>query len=168
VTADPLFDEAQPDRYVQVMLVVVEHALLLADPRLARQVCAVLAASRPDAPGTLWGYTVLPDSVRLIVGPTGADALDRFVATVKARTAARLLHHIRRADDDSLDVVLRYNPVWGGAIFQVWQAGYHRQDYTSEYKLSNALYDLLQLPVAEGLVDDAHAWPYTWISGAEW
>ena len=164
---DPLFTPVLEDFYAQVILVVAGHAPLLADPRLARQVCAALAACAPDAPGSLWGYTVLPDSVRLVVGPTGEDALDRFAEALKTRAAARLLHTIRRADDETLDVVLRYSPVWGGAIYQVWQAGSHRQVFWTEYKLSNALYELQQTPVEAGLVPRAEDWPYTWVGGAE-
>jgi hypothetical protein len=146
--------------YAQVILTVIDHAPLLADPRLARIVADALVACAPDAPGRLWGFVVLPETVRLVVGPTTDEALEPFVEQVKARASDRLLSVIRCADDDSLDMVLRYSPVWGGAIYQVWQAGSHRVAFWSEYKLSNAIYDLQQAPVT------AEGWPYVWI-GAE-
>lgn len=134
---------AQADHfYAQIIITVMDHRPLLANPRWARLVAAALDACAPSAPGRLWGYAVLADSVRFIVGPTGEDALAAFIKRAKTQTAAPLIAAIRRADDDSLDRVLRYNPVWGGAIYQVWQAGYHRAIFCSEYKLSNALYDL--------------------------
>jgi hypothetical protein len=147
--------------YAQVILTVIDHAPLLADPRLARIVADALVACAPDAPGRLWGFVVLPETVRLVVGPTTDEALETFVDRVKAWTSERLLAVIRRADDHSLDMVLRYSPVWGGAIYQVWQAGSHRVAFWSEYKLSNAIYELQQAPVRAG------TWPYVWIGGED-
>jgi hypothetical protein len=161
---DDLSDLLPATCYVQVILTVAGHAPLLARPYLARRVMRALVACAADAPDRLWGFVVLPTCARLVVGPTGEDALDVFVALAKARTSARLLDAIRRADDDSLDAVLRYNPVWGGAIYQVWQAGSHRVAYWSEYKLSNALYELRQAPVEAGLVERAADWPFWWPS----
>jgi hypothetical protein len=160
--------EAQPeDFYAQVILTVTDQAPLLIAPRLARQAADTLACCVPDAPGGLWGYVVLPDTVRLIVGPTDEERLEAFVERVKTRTGERLLNAILCADDDSLDVVLRYSPVWGGVIYQVWQVGNHRTVIRTEYKLSNALYELRQAPVVAGLVARAEDWPYTWVAGAE-
>ena len=148
------------DCYAQIILTVVDHAPLLAAPRYARQALAGLDACAADAPGRLWGGVILPETVRLIVGPGSDGAIDAFVGRVKAETSARLLDAIRRADDDALDVVLRYSPVWGGAIYHVWQAGYHLNRFWSEYKLSNALYEMMQLPVVMGLAARADDWPY--------
>jgi hypothetical protein len=114
----------------------------------------------------LWGYVVLPDAVRLIVGPTSENALEAYITYVKTHTTHRLLDAILRADDDALDAVLRYNPVHGGVIYRVWHAGSHRTIFWTEYKLSNALYALRQTPVELGLVKTAAAWPYTHIGGA--
>ncbi len=158
-------DPAADGFYAQVILVVADHAPLLADPRLARIAAETLAACAPDAPGRLWGYVVLPDMIRLVIGPTDDAALVRFLDTVKARTRARLLETIRQSDGEALDMVLRYNPVWGGLIYRVWQAGGHQQAYRSEYKLSNALYELLRAPVEAGLVEQPDEWPFTWIGG---
>jgi hypothetical protein len=153
--------EPIPERfYALAILTVLDHAPLLASPRLARIAVESITACASDTPGQLWGYVVLPDSARLVAGPLDQDQLDPFVELVKTRSSARLLDAIRRADDDSLDYVLRYNPVWGGAIYQVWQPGYHRQIFWTEYKLSNTLYELRQAPVAAGLVEAAEEWPY--------
>ena len=85
-------DGWQPEEfYAQVILTVYDRAPLLAVPRLARLAAAALAACAPDAPGSLWGYVVLPESIRLIVGLTTEDALAAFVDLVKARTGACLL-----------------------------------------------------------------------------
>jgi len=160
--------EWMPERfYAQVIITVTDHAPLLANPRQAHLVMATLADCAPNAPGQLWGYVALSDSVRLIVGPTDEDSLAGFIELIKAQTAARLLAAIRRADDESLDMVLRYNPVWGGAIYQVWQAGSHRVLFWTEYKLSNAVYELRAAPVLAGLVESADEWPYLWVSGDE-
>lgn len=153
--------------YAQVIVTVTDRAPLLAQAGLARRAARALDACAPDAPGRLWGYTVLPESVRLVVGPAVEDALEAFIDRVKAQTSACLLDAIRRADDDSLDMVLRYNPVWGGAIYQVWQGGSHRVTFWTEYKLSNALYELRQAPVEAGLVAQADDWPFTWTSGGD-
>ncbi|MBN1965517.1 MAG: hypothetical protein JW910_12780 [Anaerolineae bacterium] len=149
-----------PGFYAQVVLAVLDHTSLLAIPRLARGVASVMEACADNAPGRLWGYVVLPDALRFVVGPAGDETLDAFVDTIRACSSARLLDLIRRADDDSLDRVLRYNPVWGGAIYRVWEAGCHRQIFWSAYKLSNALYDLRWLPVAAGLVESPEQWPF--------
>jgi len=66
-----------------------------------------------------------------------------------------------------LDLVLRYSPVWGGAIYRVWQDGYHRQALWSEHRLSNALYALARLPVEVGLAHAPGDWPWLWIGGGE-
>jgi len=158
-------DQAVDAFFAQAILVVADHAPLLADLRRARLVAETLHACAPDAPGRLWGYVVLPDMIRVVVGPTDDTGLYDFLDTVKARTHTRLLAAIQRADDESLDMVLRYNPVWGGLIYRVWQAGSHQQAYHSEYKLSNALYDLRYAPVEAGLVDEPRAWPFLWVSG---
>lgn len=163
---DRLLGDVPPDDfYAQVIIVVLNHAPLLAFPRLARRVVDTVESS--CAPGQLWGYLVMPEYVRLVVGPTNIEGLDTYVDTLKVQSAARLLEAVRRADDDSLDMVLRYNPVWGGAIYEVWQPGYHRQLFWTEYKLSNALYEMGQLPVAAGFVQHPDDWPYLRIGGEE-
>jgi hypothetical protein len=153
------------DFYAQVIITTNEQAPLLADGRLARIAAAGLNDTIQAAPGRLWGYVILPDQIRLVVGPADDAALEVYIEHVKADTEARLLEVIRHADDETLDRVLRYNPVWGGAIYQVWQAGSHRQIFWSEYKLSNALYEMLQCPVEAGLVAHAEEWPYRWVEG---
>lgn len=158
-------DDEPRDFFAQVTFVVQDHAPLLERPRFARAAFEAVRASTPDAPGTLWGTLIMPAWVRLVVGPAGTAALDVYVAAVKARAAARVLEQIRRADDDSLDRVLRYSPVWGGAIYRVWQPGYHRQVFWSEYRLSTALYELGRIPVAAGLAEAPGAWPWLWIGG---
>jgi hypothetical protein len=154
-----------PEFYAQVILTITDHASLLATPRLARLALSALRDGAAEAPGSLWGYVVLPDAIRLIIGRTGENALEAYISYVKAHTAHRLLNAILRADDDSLDAVLRYNPVHGGVIYQVWQPGSHRSIFWTEYKLSNALYALRQTPVELGLVKMADDWPYTYIVG---
>ena len=161
-----LLEDQPTDFYAQVILTVADQAPLLGRPRLARQTMAALASCSADAPGELWGYVVLPDAVRLIVGPTDEDSLERFVALVKRRTRARLMEVILRSDDETVDAVLRYSPVWGGVNYQVWQMGSHRVIFWTEYKLSNALYDLRQAPVLAGLVEQAGDWPYCWVAGS--
>lgn len=156
--------ESQP-HIAQAVITVIERAALLADPRLARLAVAGIEACRAAVPGTLWAYLVLPESVRAIIGPARAGACDDYVALLKAQIAARVLPAILRADDESLDVVLRFNPVWGGAIYRVWDAGYHKTVYWTEYRLSSAVYDVQQLPVMLGLVSEATAWPYVWVGG---
>ena len=155
----------EDDFYAQVVITVTDQAPLLADSRLARITAAGLNACREDAPGRLWGYVILPDQIRLVIGPGDDSALEAYIDHVKVEIGARLLEVIRCADDDSLDRVLRYNPVRGGVIYQVWQAGSHRQNFWSEYKLSNALYEMLNLPVEMGLVSQAEEWPYRWVEG---
>lgn len=156
--------ESQP-HYAQVVISLVEHAPLLADPRLARLAVVGVEACRAAAPGSLWAYLVLPHNVRAIIGPARADACDDYVALLKTQITTRLLPAILRADDESLDVVLRFSPVWGGAIYRVWDAGYHKAAYWTEYRLSNAVYSLQQLPVTLGLVSDTAVWPYVWVGG---
>ncbi len=164
---DRVIDARDPQEVcAQIMLAVVGRARLLADDRLARRVVESIEASRDRVPGTLWAYVVLPASVRLIVGPAGPASLDAYVTALKTRSAARLLQRILHADDDTLDVVLHYNPVWGGPIYRVWEAGYHKTPLAGAYRLSNAIYSLQQLPVAAGLVSRAADWPYTWVGGA--
>lgn len=159
-------DENHWPQIAQITIVVRDHAPLLAGPRLARAALEAVRASAPDAPGAVWGALVLPALVRLIVGPAADAALDEYVAAVKARAEARLLALIARADDDLLDMALRYSPVWGGAILRVWQAGYHRQTLWSEAQLSRALDALAQRPVTAGLVRAPAEWPWLWIGGA--
>lgn len=151
--------------YAQVVITVTERAPLLADPRLARLAMAGIEACRAAVPGSLWAYLVLPESVRAIIGPAQAAACERFVVQIKAQITMRVLPAILRADDESLDVVLRFNPVWGGAFYRVWDAGYHRTVYWTEYRLSSAVYDLRRLPVTRGLVRHIAAWPYVWVRG---
>ncbi len=156
--------EVQPF-YAQVILTVVDQAPLFLEPRLAR---IALAALRDcAAPGSLWGGVVLPDLMRAVVGPTDERGLEAWIERAKAHTGERLLDVILRMDGDALDTVLRYNPVWGGVHYQVWQAGSHRAIFWSEYKLSNALYELRQAPVAAGLVPQPNDWPHTWVAGDE-
>ena len=159
-TGFDLDDDLPPDFYARIILTVMDDAPLLARPRYARAVMGAL-----DGWDDLWGYVIVPGALRVIVGPTTDTTLDLTVNRLKTQTAARVLDAIRRADDDALDMVLRYSPVWGGAIWQVWQAGSHRSIFWSEYKLSNALYDLVQTPVTLGLVETADQWPWTWMSG---
>jgi len=157
--------EQAEDFYAQVILTVQERAPLLATPRLARLAMGTLHTCAALAPGSLWGYVVLPESIRLIVGPADDEALARFVDEVRQQTERRLLDTILRSDDETLDLVLRYTPVWGGVIYRVWEVGCHRHVFWTEYKLSNALYELGQVSVAAGLVERAEQWPYLWTAG---
>ena len=150
--------------YAHAILTTVARAPLLADHQLARLAFAGLRACAPDAPGCLWGGVVLPDALRFVMGPAPDDALSAFVEYVRAYTSTLLLKAIRRADDESLDAVLFYNPVWGGAIYRVWATGCHLSRFWTEYRLSGALYALRQSPVAAGMVLDADAWPYVILS----
>ena len=154
-------DDSSGSCWTSVILTTLDRALLLAAPRLARIACAALDACAPDGPGRLWGYVVLPDAVRLVVGPAEGDALSAFVERVKARTAGDLLAAICRGEDaDALDAVLRFNPAWGGAIYRVWAAGFHCAPLWTEARLSSALYALRQAPVSAGLVARSEDWPY--------
>ena len=156
------------DVYAQVMITVLDRAPLLAIPRLARCALAeVVVCGAAQVPGELWGAVVLPEGIKLLLGPASEDVLPDFVDVVKERTAAPLLDMIRRADDDTLDMVLRYTPVWGGTIYRVWQAGFHCTTFLSEYRLSNALYEMQQAPVEAGLVSSAADWPYIWVGGED-
>lgn len=145
-----------------MILTVHERAPLLAAPRLARGMVAALEGCRPDAPGRLWGYLIVPDAVRVVAGPADAVAFDRFVAQVKLAGAARLWDVLRRADDEALDAVLAYNPVWGGVSVRVWEAGYHCQRLPTNAHLRAALNRLGQIPVRRGLTPPGEAWPYLW------
>ncbi len=163
--SDDDFDLLPAEYYAQVILSVRQRVPLLAHPRLARRVMDVLEACPPQPPAALWGYVVMPDQVRIVVGLLGDDRLEAYVQQIRERTTQALLEAIRGTDDLSLDAVLLYNPVWGGAIFQVWQAGYHRQTFWSEYRLSNGLYELGQAPVEAGLVKEPDEWPYKRLGG---
>lgn len=156
-------DDAPGEHYAQLTLVVCDYAPLLARPRLARAVFDGLRAGGSDTPGRLWGALVLPELARVIVGPGDALALDKYVTMLKTQAAKRVLAIVRQSDDDTLDAVLRYSPVWGGAIYRVWQAGYHSQALWSEGQLSNALYALAQRPVEAGLARSPGEWPWLWI-----
>lgn len=147
--------------WASVIVTTLDRAPLLAAPRLARIACAALDGCAPDVPGRLWGYVVLPDAVRLVVGPAEGNSLSAFVDRVKARTAGDLLAAIRQGEDaDALDAVLRFNPAWGGAIYRVWAAGFHCAPLWTEARLSDALYALRQAPVRAGLAARAEDWPY--------
>ncbi|GIV81470.1 MAG: hypothetical protein KatS3mg051_0824 [Anaerolineae bacterium] len=147
--------------HASVMLTVVGRAPLLADPRLARTVCAALDDRAPDAPGRLWGYLLLPDSVRLVLGPCDQAALQRFIVEVKAETTARALPLIRRDEDaDALDAVLRFNPVWGGALYRLWQAGFHCTWLHGMAQVRRALQQLDEMALRAGLVAAGDEWPY--------
>jgi len=155
-----LWDEIDfrpPDLYALVILTLAGDAStpppLLADPLLVRAVAREMDACAGDAPGRLWGYIVLPDSLRLVVGPSHEQALDAYIAQVKQRTTERICAVLARRDADTLARVLRYNPVRGGVTCRVWQAGMHRSLFGTEYKLSNALYSLRQRLVAAGLAE---------------
>jgi hypothetical protein len=160
-----LENELSEDFYAQVILTIQDRAPLLALPRLARLVMGTLDTCAVLAPGCLWGYIVLPESIRLIVGPADDEVLARFVEEVRQQTERRLLDTILRSDDETLDLVLRYTPVWGGVIYRVWEMGYHRHIFWTEYKLSNAVYEMVQASVVAGLVERAEQWPYQWTGG---
>ena len=146
--------------YSAIMLTVQGHAPLLADAGRARLLMRTLDACAAIAPGRLWGYVILPHAVRLVVGPGDDVALHRFVEVLKARAAQEIIEAVRRADDESLDIILRYSPVWGAPIYRVWDAGFHCTRFWSEYKLSNAIHALRQAPVEAGLVAHADEWPF--------
>lgn len=144
-----------------VMLTVAGRMPLLATPALARAVCAGLEACVAHVPGRLWGYVVLPDAVRLVLGPVEQELLQDFVTQVKAETTARALDAIRRTDNVcALDAVLRFSPVWGGALYRVWQDGFHCTWLHGPAQLHHALEMLRQAPVRAGLVADSSDWPH--------
>ncbi len=126
--------------YAQLIFTIVRRAPLLAVPRLRRVADRALYACRADAPGRLWAYAVQPCTVRLIVGPTDPETLEHFALYAKARLSTPLLQAIRHADDETLDAVLYYNPVWGGVGYRLWEKGYHHILLWSPYRLSQAIY----------------------------
>lgn len=133
--------DPQPESgYALLTLTIAERAPLLTDPRWARTVRAALDEIRAEAPGRLWAAEVTPCALRMVVGPGDADAFSTWVARVKTVTAAALLATIRCAEDQAataaLDAVLRFSPVWGGAIYRVWQDGHHRARLWSARRLS--------------------------------
>lgn len=165
---DLLFKDITPqDFYAHIVLSAAQQRGVLTRDHLARQVIVALEACRASAPGSLWAYTVLPDTVRLIVGPAGDDTLASFVENVKTLSAAQVIHCIQRTDDDALDAVLHYHPMWGGAIYRLWEIGYHKSMFWTPYQLSNTIYALRQIPVEMGLASVAETWPYTWVGGAD-
>ncbi len=147
--------------YASVMLTVPGRKPLLAIPAVARASCEGLEACTPAAPGRLWGYVALPDSLRLVLGPCEETALSLFVTRVKAQTTARVLPLIRRAEDpDLLDVVLRFNPVWGGALYRLWQSGFHCTWLHSPAQLHRTLQQLREAPLRAGLIAAGEVWPH--------
>ena len=128
--------------YAQVILTTAHRAPLFAVPRLRRLASRTLYAHRANAPCTLWAYAVQPCTVRLIIGPIERQALDIFVEEIKSWLATPILQAICDADDDSLDAVLHYNPVWGGAIYRLWEAGYHRVPLGNAFRLSRGIHAL--------------------------
>ena len=125
--------------YAHVILSTLRRAPLFAVPRLRRLASDALDAHRADLPCTLWAYAVQPCAVRLVIGPAQRDTVDDCMGRVKAWLTAPVLEAIARADDDTLDAVLHYNPVWGGAIYRLWDAGYHYVPLWNAYRLDRAL-----------------------------
>lgn len=147
---------------VSVMLTVTGRTPLLAAPRLARAVCAGLDACVAAAPGRLWGYVVLPDAARLVLGPCDETALHFFVARVKAETTARVLPLLYRAEDpDLLDVVLHFNPVWGGALYRLWENGFHCIWLYDPAQVRRAMQQLREAPEQAGLIAAGNTWPHS-------
>ncbi len=133
---------AQNAAHAYIVLTTTRRAPLFARPRLRRLAAQALEARCAAAPGRLWAYAVTTCTVRLVVGPTEPAALDAFVFQLKGWVAAPVLCAIQRADDETLDAVLHYNPVWGGALYRLWENGHHCQWLWSAYHLSQALYAL--------------------------
>lgn len=139
-------------RHASVMLTVPGRKPLLATPSLARAVCAGVNGCASAAPGRLWGYAVLPDSLRLVLGPCDDTAVEAFVARLKAETTARVLSAIRCTEDaDALDAMLRFSPVWGGALYRLWQSGFHCTWLHEAGQVHRALQLLDEAPRRAGL-----------------
>lgn len=148
--------------HARLMLTVPGRKPLLAAPSLARAVCEGLDAWNRAAPDLLKGYVALPDSLRLVLGPCDELTLQRFVAAIKAETTARALPLIRRADDpDMLDAVLYFNPVWGGALYRLWQAGFHCTWLRDLAQVRRALQHLREAPLRAGLIAAGDTWPHS-------
>ncbi len=147
--------------HASVMLTVSGRKPLLAVSTVARAVCEGLDACVSAAPGRLWGYVVLPNALRLVLGPCEKTALSLFVTRVKTQTTARALPLIRRAEDpDLLDGVLYFNPVWGGALYRLWQSGFHCIWLHSPAQVRRSLQQLREAPWQAGLIAAGGTWPY--------
>jgi REP element-mobilizing transposase RayT len=110
--------------------------------------------------GQLWGYVILPDSVHLVLEVAEERLYHVFVDAFKDQSEKRLVDAILKYHPALLDRVTRFNPAWGGAIYRIWQEGYHTQPLHSIYAVSNRVAELFNKPVELGLVTDIKDYPY--------
>ena len=108
----------------------------------------------------MWGYVILPDAVHLVLEVEEERQYHLWVEAFKAQSEKMLVDAILHQHPVLLDNITRFNPAWGGAIYRIWQEGYHTQPLHSIYAVSNRIADLLNKPVELGLVSDIKDYPY--------
>lgn len=138
---------------------ILLHRLLL------QAVLAVIQQHAADFRVQLWGYVILPDAVQLVLEVLTEASYHHYMDAVKAASEARVVGMIQTQYPDLLDKITYYNPAWPKPIYALWQKGYHTQLLGSVYALSNKIADLVQKPVALGLVEDPGVWEFSSYQG---
>jgi hypothetical protein len=110
-----------------VVVCTIDRAPLLARPRLARIAAETWQCAVP-AEGAVEVGPMHADQSRAVLHTGDPAALNRWVEAYKACSEALLLDAIVYFyADDLIDRVTRFNPVWPGVIYRVWETGFHRQ-----------------------------------------
>lgn len=134
---------------------------LFEDHNLAQLVLTQLKQVLSDYNTQLWGYVVLPDSVQIVVETESETAYHQAIEAFKASSESLLCEKIKADYPNLVDAITFYNPAWDKPVYLIWQGGYQTQLLPSVYALSNKIADLVQRPVALGLVASPADWPFS-------
>lgn len=152
-------DPADPFRYA--CAVVTEAQMpVMGVSALAELAMDTLLDISSQQDGQLWGYVILPDAVHVVLEVEVERQYHLWIEAFKVQSEKVLVDAILHQYPGLLDQITRFNPAWGGAIYRIWQEGYHTQPLHSIYAVSNRIADLLKKPVELGLVTDIKDYPY--------
>ncbi len=109
----------------------------------------------------LWGYVILPKSVEAVIEVPTENHYHLMIEEYKKHSEQALIQVILTTYTELVDEITYFHPIRAKSLYRIWQQGYHTQQLSSIYAISNKIADLVNKPAKLGLVENASQWEFS-------